>query len=56
MHMTPGLTSVEQPAEELGITASKILLNILQSDNYPKDKIITLDGKLNVRGSSQFER
>lgn len=56
MHMTPGLTSVEQPAEELGITASKILLSVLQSDNYPKDKIITLDGKLNIRGSSQFER
>lgn len=52
MFMTPALTSVDQPAEEMGITAAKTMLKILALENYNEDEIITLNGKLNVRESS----
>jgi LacI family transcriptional regulator len=51
-HMSPGLTSVEQPAEEIGITASKVLLKMLQTKNFNNNDSIVLNGKLNIRGSS----
>ena len=52
MHMSPGLSSVEQPAEELGETAAQILLEIFKGNNYPMNQTITLNGKLNIRESS----
>lgn len=52
MHMSPGLSSVEQPAEELGETTAQILLDIFKGNNYPINQTITLNGKLNIRESS----
>jgi LacI family transcriptional regulator len=51
-HMTPGLTSVEQPASEIGSTASKVLLKMLQTKNLNNSDSIVLEGKLNIRESS----
>jgi LacI family transcriptional regulator len=52
-HMTPALTSVEQPAVEIGITASQMLLKMLQLKNFTSNETIVLDGKLNIRDSSR---
>jgi DNA-binding LacI/PurR family transcriptional regulator len=52
MHMSPTLTSVEQPTEEIGETAARLLLKQIK-DNIPTmPQTIILNGKINVRESS----
>ena len=53
MHMTPALTSVEQPSVEIGETAASILLDMIERKIVTDDRIITLDGFLNIRHSSK---
>jgi transcriptional regulator, LacI family len=50
--MSPTLTSVEQPTEEIGETAARLLLKQIK-DNIPTmPQTIILNGKINVRESS----
>lgn len=51
-HTTPMLTSVEQPAIEMGETAAKILIEEIEAQQRPSPKTIVLDGELHVRDSS----
>lgn len=53
MHMTPSLTSVEQPSTEIGEMAASILLNMIENKFITDDRIITLNGVLNIRESSR---
>jgi DNA-binding LacI/PurR family transcriptional regulator len=52
MHMSPALTSVEQPSEEMGRTAATTLINMIDGEIQNADQPIVLDGKLNIRESS----
>lgn len=52
MHMNPALTSVEQPSTEIGETAGNMILHMLKNNIVLDDRVIVLDGKLNVRSSS----
>lgn len=52
MHMTPALTSVEQPSTEIGKKSAEILLEMINNKVIYNDKVITLNGLLNVRASS----
>jgi LacI family transcriptional regulator len=51
-HTFPALTSVEQPAKEIGITAARQLLEELNSNRHTECKDIILDGKINIREST----
>lgn len=51
-HLTPALSSVEQPTEEFGKTAARLLLDLINEKERISDKTIVLSGKLNIRGSS----
>ncbi|MGL4852512.1 MAG: LacI family DNA-binding transcriptional regulator [Phocaeicola sp.] len=51
-HTTPSLTSVEQPAEEMGRIAAKLLLKELTNGYFRVAEDIVLNGVLNVRSSS----
>ncbi|MGA9637521.1 substrate-binding domain-containing protein [Flavobacterium sp.] len=48
----PPLTSVAQPAHEIGIEAAKILIEQIESQKSFKPKTIILNGQLNIRASS----
>ena len=48
----PPLTSVIQPAYQIGKEAANILIEQIESQNIFKPKIITLNGALNIRESS----
>lgn len=48
----PTLTSVEQPTFEMGETAAKLLLELINQTPPPEPKTISLHAKLNVRKSS----
>ncbi|WPR71130.1 LacI family DNA-binding transcriptional regulator [Flavobacterium sp. NG2] len=48
----PQLTSVAQPAKQIGIEAAKILLEQIENAKEFKPKTITLNGELNIRTSS----
>lgn len=50
--MEPPLTSVIQPANQIGKEAAKILVGQIESQKIFKPKIITLNGALNIRESS----
>lgn len=52
MHMTPALSSVEQPSSLIGEKSAQILLDILSGRDNHTSETITLSGKLNVRASS----
>lgn len=52
MHMTPALSSVEQPGRQIGEKAAKILLDILNGRNNHAAETFVLSGKLNIRSSS----
>lgn len=47
-----GLTSVEQPAEELGVLSAQTLLKMLHGKIEDENITLRLDGKLNIRSSS----
>jgi DNA-binding LacI/PurR family transcriptional regulator len=47
-----GLTSVEQPAEELGFISAQTLLKMFHGDMKDEKTTLRLDGKLNIRSSS----
>lgn len=51
-HLTPALSSVEQPTDEFGKIAARSLLDIINEKNHISDKTIILSGKLNIRASS----
>ena len=51
--INPPLTSVLQPAKEIGREAAKILLEQIDNPVTFKPKIIVLNGQLNIRESSQ---
>jgi LacI family transcriptional regulator len=51
-HLDPPLTSVEQPADEMGSLSAHILLDMINGKKYNSDTIVRLDGKLNIRQSS----
>ncbi|WP_366182534.1 LacI family DNA-binding transcriptional regulator [Flavobacterium ovatum] len=48
----PPLTSVAQPANEIGKAAAQILLEQIESKTSFKPRTITLNGELNIRASS----
>lgn len=52
MHMTPALTSVEQPSTEIGTKSAEMLLEMINNKIVYNDKVITLNGFLNIRASS----
>lgn len=52
MHMTPALTSVEQPSTEIGTKSAEILLEMINNKIVYNDKVVTLNGFLNIRASS----
>lgn len=52
MHMTPTLSSVEQPSTIMGEKVANIMLDILNGNNKHSSETIILNGKLNVRASS----
>ena len=54
-HMSPALTSVEQPSEMMGVTAAKILLDLLKGKKSSDFDEIVLNGRLNIRESSLKE-
>ena len=49
----PALTSVSQPTFEIGRTAAELLLKQISSDGFAAPKTVVLNGKLNVRESSE---
>lgn len=51
-HMTPALTSVEQPSTEIGTKSAEMLLEMINNKMVYNDKVITLNGFLNIRASS----
>lgn len=51
----PPLTSVLQPAKEIGREAARILIEQIENPLTFKPQIIVLNGQLNVRESSVFE-
>lgn len=51
----PPLTSVLQPAKEIGREAARILIEQIENPLTFKPQIIVLNGQLNVRKSSVFE-
>lgn len=51
-HTTPSLTSVEQPAIEIGETTARQLLKEIEAEKRPAPETIILNGKVNVRESS----
>lgn len=51
-HTTPSLTSVDQPAEEMGSITAKLLLKELNKEHRGIIEDIVLNGKLNIRESS----
>lgn len=51
-HLTPALSSVEQPTDEFGKIAAQSLLDIIKEKELVSDKTIILSGKLNIRASS----
>lgn len=55
MHMTPALSSVEQPSTLIGEKSAQVLLDILNGKDIHSSETITLSGKLNVRASSVRE-
>lgn len=52
MHMTPALTSVEQPSTEIGTKSAEMLLEMINNKIVYNDKVVTLNGFLNIRASS----
>ncbi len=48
----PALTTINQPAYEIGKTAASILLDILSGKTRKNGKTITLETRLVVRGST----
>lgn len=50
-HITPTLTSVEQPTYQYGETAARLMLDQLSYNNF-EPQTVTLNGKMNVRESS----
>lgn len=48
----PSLTSVEQPTTEMGLAAAQLLLDHITQSSAYKPSMLTMDGKLIVRGSS----
>ncbi|MBT8345326.1 MAG: LacI family transcriptional regulator [Desulfofustis sp.] len=48
----PALTTINQPAYDIGKTAASLLLDILESGTLEHDKTITLETRLVVRGST----
>lgn len=53
MHMTPALTSVEQPSTQIGETAAATLLKMIETKTVTDDRTIVLNGILNRRASSR---
>lgn len=53
MHMTPALTSVEQPSTLIGETAAATLLKMIETKTVTDDRTIVLNGILNRRASSR---
>lgn len=51
-HLDPPLSSVEQPAEQMGAKSAEMLLEIINGKRYDEDTVVKLDGKLNIRKSS----
>lgn len=52
----PGLSSVLQPAEEIGIRVAQLILEQIKDGVPNTDKKIVVGGKLNIRGSSDRTR
>ena len=48
----PPLTTINQPAYDMGKTAATLLLDILEGKTIERNKTITLETKLIVRGST----
>ena len=48
----PGLSSVRQPAEEIGMNVGQLILEQIEEGKPNADKTIVLGGKLTIRGSS----
>ncbi|MDO6492698.1 MULTISPECIES: LacI family DNA-binding transcriptional regulator [unclassified Cellulophaga] len=51
-HTTPTLTSVEQPTNDIGQTAAKLLLEQINTKGLFVPQTIVLNGRLNIRDSS----
>ncbi|CDF79840.1 transcriptional regulator, LacI family [Formosa agariphila KMM 3901] len=51
-HTSPTLTSVEQPTNDIGQTAAKLLLNQINNKGIFVPQTIILNGRLNIRDSS----
>ncbi|TKG95456.1 LacI family transcriptional regulator [Puteibacter caeruleilacunae] len=52
-HTVPALTSVAQPTHEMGRQAAKLLIEQIENKEHFTHQTITLNGKLNVRASSE---
>lgn len=52
MHTSPALSSIEQPAEEIGATAARLLLYQIEHEDKFEIQDVILDGKLNIREST----
>lgn len=48
----PGLSSVLQPAEEIGMKVAQLILEQIEGGKPNTDKTIVMGGQLNIRGSS----
>ncbi|MEM9337496.1 MAG: LacI family DNA-binding transcriptional regulator [Bacteroidota bacterium] len=55
-HISPTLTSVQQPTHDIGETASNLLLEQIENKGLFVPQTIVLNGRLNVRESSVFLR
>ncbi len=51
-YVTPGLTSVEQPTQELGEKVARLLLELIRTHHPLLNQTLVLNGKLNIRRSS----
>lgn len=48
----PTISSVQQPSQEIGETAAKLLIKHIEANSNSKHETITLNGKLNIREST----
>jgi LacI family transcriptional regulator len=54
--LTPGISSVEQPAFEMGKAAAKLFIELIHNNEDMSDTLVTLKPRLMIRASSQRKK
>jgi LacI family transcriptional regulator len=54
--LTPGISSVEQPAFEMGKAAAKLFIELMHNNEDMSDTLVTLKPRLMIRASSQRKK